>query len=666
MPIGSWCPTGRAPPGSRPSRAKLCEAPAPHAGAGRALGNSGTGRSGVVCPANGSAPAARSGPPLRRQRGPRARHIRSHRAQHESEDEAVPARDVRLRRAHQGPASGTVRSRPLAPPAAHRLRLCPLGPADGPAPARGRRPGRRARPVRPRGGDAREIHLACHGAQPPHRRGRNRDLAGHRLRVRARRGPDRSARQDRARLLLHDPVHGAPADHRPELDPALRSIESTAQGDRDRAGARHAAPALLPRRDHAASRHPARPARVPRSARRPSLDAARDGRGGAGVRNRQPAGARRHRAAADGAGAGGRNRPRVRVRHRELRDLRDARDPEQLRDAARAHLPAALGIRAVHHLRGRGALHPGRRHRVRRGARAGVDAQASRLPHRWSPVPVARVHPRSMASARGVRLLGDHRPHPGRTARGARSDLPGLLLRGSTRPPDRYPRGLSGGHVPPDGDTARLHQFVLPRHRCGGAAARGRHPACILHHVAALAGARGVEPRRGTALRTARGGARHRLHPDVSQTPAGARHQPLRDHLDHLRRLPRALSHPCATPGHRGVRAGRPRPRAGGADLRRPFPVPAAHGRRAGGASHGRDGRHPRLHDRIQRADGLRLLWSSGTETLGVLVFNLDDGGYTVLAAAVAVLAVFAILGLMGTVEALAHRLPKGVVPWRD
>ena len=60
------------------------------------------------------------------------------------------------------------------------------------------------------------------------------------------------------------------------------------------------------------------------------------------------------------------------------------------------------------------------------------------------------------------------------------------------------------------------------------------------------------------------------------------------------------------------------------------------------------------------------LLWSSGTETLGVLVFNLDDGGYTVLAAAVAILAVFAILGLMGTVEALAHRLPKGVVPWRD
>ena len=60
------------------------------------------------------------------------------------------------------------------------------------------------------------------------------------------------------------------------------------------------------------------------------------------------------------------------------------------------------------------------------------------------------------------------------------------------------------------------------------------------------------------------------------------------------------------------------------------------------------------------------LLWSSGTETLGVLVFNLDDGGYTVLAAAVAVLSVVAILGLMGAVQLLARRLPEGVVPWHD
>jgi iron(III) transport system permease protein len=60
------------------------------------------------------------------------------------------------------------------------------------------------------------------------------------------------------------------------------------------------------------------------------------------------------------------------------------------------------------------------------------------------------------------------------------------------------------------------------------------------------------------------------------------------------------------------------------------------------------------------------LLWSSGTETLGVMVFNLDDGGYTVLASAVAMLAVFAILLLMGSAHALSGRLPRGVLPWRN
>jgi len=59
------------------------------------------------------------------------------------------------------------------------------------------------------------------------------------------------------------------------------------------------------------------------------------------------------------------------------------------------------------------------------------------------------------------------------------------------------------------------------------------------------------------------------------------------------------------------------------------------------------------------------LLWSSGTETLGVLVYNLDDGGYTVMATAVAVLAVLAILVLMGATQLLARRLPEGVVPWQ-
>ena len=60
------------------------------------------------------------------------------------------------------------------------------------------------------------------------------------------------------------------------------------------------------------------------------------------------------------------------------------------------------------------------------------------------------------------------------------------------------------------------------------------------------------------------------------------------------------------------------------------------------------------------------LLWSSGTETLGVLVYNLDDGGDTVMATAVAVLAVLAILVLMGVVQLLGRWMPKGVVPWQD
>ena len=58
------------------------------------------------------------------------------------------------------------------------------------------------------------------------------------------------------------------------------------------------------------------------------------------------------------------------------------------------------------------------------------------------------------------------------------------------------------------------------------------------------------------------------------------------------------------------------------------------------------------------------LLWSSGTETVGVLVYNLDDGGYTVMASAVAVLTVGIILLLMGMVHLFADKLPPGVVPW--
>ena len=59
------------------------------------------------------------------------------------------------------------------------------------------------------------------------------------------------------------------------------------------------------------------------------------------------------------------------------------------------------------------------------------------------------------------------------------------------------------------------------------------------------------------------------------------------------------------------------------------------------------------------------LLWSAGNETLGVLIFNLDEGGESVLASAVSVLVVIMVASLMLSLSLLAPRLPKGVVPWQ-
>jgi iron(III) transport system permease protein len=58
------------------------------------------------------------------------------------------------------------------------------------------------------------------------------------------------------------------------------------------------------------------------------------------------------------------------------------------------------------------------------------------------------------------------------------------------------------------------------------------------------------------------------------------------------------------------------------------------------------------------------LLWSSGTETLGVVLFNFEDGGYTTLASAVAVVTVLVVLALVA-LDSLHHKLPKGTLPWR-
>ena len=59
------------------------------------------------------------------------------------------------------------------------------------------------------------------------------------------------------------------------------------------------------------------------------------------------------------------------------------------------------------------------------------------------------------------------------------------------------------------------------------------------------------------------------------------------------------------------------------------------------------------------------LLWSSGTETLGVVIFNLDDSGETVMASALAMTIVLLVMALMGVIQLSAHHLPKGVIPWQ-
>jgi iron(III) transport system permease protein len=59
------------------------------------------------------------------------------------------------------------------------------------------------------------------------------------------------------------------------------------------------------------------------------------------------------------------------------------------------------------------------------------------------------------------------------------------------------------------------------------------------------------------------------------------------------------------------------------------------------------------------------LLWTGGTETLGVVIFNLEDSGDTVMASALAASIVAVVIALMTIVQLAASRLPKGTVPWQ-
>ncbi|MGE7368288.1 ABC transporter permease [Neorhizobium sp. NPDC001467] len=60
------------------------------------------------------------------------------------------------------------------------------------------------------------------------------------------------------------------------------------------------------------------------------------------------------------------------------------------------------------------------------------------------------------------------------------------------------------------------------------------------------------------------------------------------------------------------------------------------------------------------------ILWSAGTQTLGVAIYNLDDSGSFNLAAALSVLVVIMVIAMMLLLELMAKKLPKGVVPWRS
>ncbi|VDC33643.1 ABC transporter permease [Pseudogemmobacter humi] len=60
------------------------------------------------------------------------------------------------------------------------------------------------------------------------------------------------------------------------------------------------------------------------------------------------------------------------------------------------------------------------------------------------------------------------------------------------------------------------------------------------------------------------------------------------------------------------------------------------------------------------------LLWSSGSETIGVVIFSFEQGGDSAFASAVSVMTVIATVALMLATNLFARRLPNGVLPWRD
>jgi iron(III) transport system permease protein len=59
------------------------------------------------------------------------------------------------------------------------------------------------------------------------------------------------------------------------------------------------------------------------------------------------------------------------------------------------------------------------------------------------------------------------------------------------------------------------------------------------------------------------------------------------------------------------------------------------------------------------------LLWSGGNETLGVVLFSLEEAGLATHAAAIAVTTIVAVILILAVLDRFSGRLPAGVLPWR-
>lgn len=59
------------------------------------------------------------------------------------------------------------------------------------------------------------------------------------------------------------------------------------------------------------------------------------------------------------------------------------------------------------------------------------------------------------------------------------------------------------------------------------------------------------------------------------------------------------------------------------------------------------------------------LLWSSGNETLGVVLFSLEEAGLGTQAAAIAVTTVLVVVAILAVLDRFGRRLPASVLPWR-